>query len=167
MKTEQFNRVVETRTEKIRAVLAKKATEYASVKDRLHNFKVAALFDAVTPERALWGMLLKHLTSIRDMVHGLDGVPHDHCPDGALWDEKIGDAINYLVLLEGLVTERVDLNFDRAVSNEPMRWVEPVEAAFPDPVLYDPQTGKVERILHGITPKGWAPGQPLPERSAP
>jgi hypothetical protein len=128
MKTEHFNQVVESRTEKIKSVLAKKATEYASAKDRLHNFKTAALFDGITPERALWGMMLKHLTSVRDMVHGLEQEPFDHCPDAALWDEKLGDSINYLVLLEGLIAERVHLNFDRKVQNEeheqkPMAWL--------------------------------------------
>ena len=58
---------------------------------------------ATTPENALIGMLAKHMVSILDMV--------DDIPSGAYhgiqeWDEKIGDAVNYLLLLEGLIEER-------------------------------------------------------------
>jgi hypothetical protein len=49
------------------------------------------------------GMLCKHLVSIFDLVHDLDT---DVMSPLAQWSEKLGDAGNYLLLLEALVVER-------------------------------------------------------------
>lgn len=94
----EFNAPVEDRVGAIRGTLSSKAKEYARA-DRLHNFKQAALVLRCSPQQALLGFLTKHLVSIVDMVQ--DQAEHP----AALWDEKIGDAINYLVLLEALVKE--------------------------------------------------------------
>ena len=53
-----------------------------------------------TPPAVAWELLVKHLYSIRRMVSEFEatGMP----PTTALTDEKIGDAINYLVLIEAL-----------------------------------------------------------------
>lgn len=103
MKPHDFDAIVNRRMQLICSILMSKAREYASDSDRLHNFKVAARLDNETPEKALWGMLKKHLVSVRDMVHQLD---NDSIVDIGMWDEKLGDFINYLILLEGLVNER-------------------------------------------------------------
>jgi hypothetical protein len=102
MNGDEFNDVVVRRCERIKTILTRKAAEYASETDRLHNFKAAGKLLDTTPEQALLGFLMKHLVSIFDMVHDL---PVQQKPL-ALWDEKIGDAINYLILLEGLAVER-------------------------------------------------------------
>lgn len=99
MTPERFNDLLENRLSLTRDVLGSKAGEYASTSDRLHNFKAAAAMLRGTPEQALLGMLVKHMVSIYDMV--LDGQPRAI----ALWNEKIGDAINYMILLEALVKE--------------------------------------------------------------
>jgi len=100
MNNEQFNQVVENRIDQIRKVLVKKAAEYASDTDRLHNFKVAARVGSkqITPEQALLGMWRKHLVSVFDMIES------GTRPAPALRDEKVGDSINYLILLEALWT---------------------------------------------------------------
>ena len=100
MTADQFNKVLEARIGAIRAVLESKAQEYASG-DRLHNFKAnaGALNTSETPEQVLWGYLRKHLQSIYDMVEGLKK------PTPAQVIEKIGDAVNYLILLEALFLE--------------------------------------------------------------
>ena len=98
----EFQNVLESRIEKIRCVLAVKAGEYAAGSDRLHNFKQSAALMRVTPEMACLGFLTKHLTSVIDMVHATAaGVE----PTAERLDEKIGDAINYLILLEALFRE--------------------------------------------------------------
>ena len=106
MNTEQFNDVVNTRISKIQSILISKSKEYSSDTDRLHNFKVAAKLASgpETPEQALWGMLRKHLVSVIDIV---EGTGRGVIPTDALRDEKIGDAINYLILLEALLIERL------------------------------------------------------------
>ncbi|MCP4127754.1 MAG: hypothetical protein GY753_11905 [Gammaproteobacteria bacterium] len=83
----------------IKKVLGTKAGEYAHGGDRLHNFKVAAAVNDVPPEQALWGMATKHLVSVMDLVAGrLVARPE-------MVDEKIGDMINYLILLEAILKE--------------------------------------------------------------
>ena len=99
MKTEEFNKIVELQIEKIKSVLIKKADEYNLEEDRLGFFKRSAAFAQITPEQALYGFLLKHLQSITDMVMSGNSYPED------LWKEKITDAMNYLVLLLGLLED--------------------------------------------------------------
>jgi hypothetical protein len=108
MLTERFNEVVEARVEKIKKVLQKKAGEYASTTDRLHNFKAAAAADDTNAVKALWGMYLKHFVSVRDIVHKFQQGSPSSYPSVELMDEKLGDSINYMILLEGLLTEAIE-----------------------------------------------------------
>jgi hypothetical protein len=105
MEAKTFDKIVEHRIESIQGVLGNKAKEYSSAQDRLHNFKVAAKLsrEKMTPEQALFGMMRKHLVSVIDIVENTEkGI----CPSAALREEKIGDSINYLILLEALLVER-------------------------------------------------------------
>lgn len=99
MNQEEFEEVFELVVEQSRSVLLNKAREYASDEDRLHNFKKTAAFLGGTPEQALMGFMTKHLVSISDMVGSNKNYSR------AQWDEKIGDSINYLILLRALVIE--------------------------------------------------------------
>ena len=102
MNQESFSQILEARLKKIKDTLALKSKEYAR-EDRLHNFKQAASFLGTTPEKALWGFSAKHIISIQDMINDLStGKEHSI----AMWEEKIGDAINYLFLLEALIKEK-------------------------------------------------------------
>ncbi len=94
-----FDRVIEERCGKIKDVLKSKALEYSSNDDRFHNFNVAARVMNTTPEKALLGMMMKHYVSVLDIIESPDKAT------GGLIDEKIGDMINYLILLEGLLLE--------------------------------------------------------------
>lgn len=103
MTNEQFDEVVQNRVCRINGVLTSKAKEYSSNIDRLHNFKAAARRLNTSPEIALQGMMEKHAVSINDMIENTRiGI----CPSDASVDEKIGDMINYLILLEALFKER-------------------------------------------------------------
>ena len=99
MTPEEFDKMLDNRLEQIRSVLSSKAKEYAHVGDRLFNFKVAARIHGCTPEQALWGMAMKHLVSVMDLVEGrLEPTPE-------MVNEKIGDLVNYLILLEAVLLE--------------------------------------------------------------
>ena len=98
MTTDEFNKIVQEQMDICAKVLMNKAQEYAT-EDRLHNFKIAAALQNQTPKEALAGMLAKHTVSIFDMCR----CPADLPP--FLWDEKITDHINYLLLLKAVVTE--------------------------------------------------------------
>ena len=97
MRSEEFESRVRARIEKCLETLGVKAAEYVSTEDRLRAFKAAAALEKTTPESALGGMLAKHIVSIYDMLSN----PDRHSM--ARWDEKIGDAINYLLLLDALL----------------------------------------------------------------
>jgi hypothetical protein len=99
----EFDKVLDRRLHFIKETLGRKASEYASDADRMHNFKRAAGLTGETPLQALVGMWAKHLVSVMDLVdrHAKAG----EVPSCVVVDEKIGDAINYLILLEGLFAE--------------------------------------------------------------
>ena len=104
MNTEEFEGIVHNRCNDINEILTNKAKEYARI-DRLHNFKEAARIQNITPEEALRGMTIKHTICINDMVE--DCKYNKFNRDIPYIKEKIGDEINYLILLEALLTERI------------------------------------------------------------
>ena len=97
-----FDQVLESRLEKIRTVLASKGREYASDTDRLHNFKRAAGITGESRWQVCVGFMAKHLASVFDLV---EARTRGAAVDPAVLDEKIGDAVNYLILLEALFLE--------------------------------------------------------------
>ena len=104
MNIEQFNNLLDERITRTKNVLSNKSKEYSTEQDKLHNFKVAGRRLNCTPERALIGMKEKHSVSISDIIDKLDkGI----LPTEELINEKIGDEINYWILLEALLKERI------------------------------------------------------------
>lgn len=99
MTTQNFEKIVLNRLAKIEQTLNNKAKEYALDGDRLHNFKIAARIKGETQAKALWGMAMKHLVSIDDLVAGR------LIPTPEMIEEKIGDMVNYLILLEAVFAE--------------------------------------------------------------
>ena len=95
----QFDEVLNNRLAKIKSVLQSKAKEYAQGPDRYHNFNVAARVLGSSREKALLGMMMKHYVSILDIIDQ-PGIFSNE-----IIDEKIGDMINYLILLEGMLLE--------------------------------------------------------------
>ena len=105
MSAKQFEAVLQSRLDKIKAVLGAKAKEYSSDTDRYHNFNIAGRMAGTTPEKALKGMMLKHEVSVLDLIEWSGAAPSRITE--ALIDEKIGDNINYLILLEGMLKHRI------------------------------------------------------------
>ena len=99
MTSEVFNEHLKYMTAVSVDTLKDKAKEYATNGDRLHNFKVASGIQGVTSQAALAGMMAKHTVSVYDMCES--GERH---PDW-MWQEKITDSINYLLLLNAMVRE--------------------------------------------------------------
>ena len=103
MTNADFDTLLGERLAKIGSVLASKGQEYASTTDRLHNFKRAADILRGSRFQACGAFMTKHLVSVFDLIEQRSrGV----FVDPALVDEKIGDAINYLILLEALFAEK-------------------------------------------------------------
>lgn len=100
-----FDKLVEYAvTKMVKEVMCAKSVEYARGGDKLYNFKRAAEVSGRTPLQCLQGMKLKHDVSILDM---LDDETNPHIPDVTQekWEEKIGDDINYLILMLALLYE--------------------------------------------------------------
>jgi len=106
----KFNVMLKERIEATERVLASKNKEYASDVDKLHNFKRAGNMLNCSPEYALVGMWTKHIISLLDIVDKINTDAEERYTPKELTkemlDEKIGDAINYLILLEALIKER-------------------------------------------------------------
>ena len=102
----KFDECVENRIDRIRKVLTAKAEEYSTEGNRFHNFDVAARILDCTPERALQGMMLKHIVSVLDLIQWAE--EEEDLITATVIDEKIGDTINYLILLEGLLLRRLE-----------------------------------------------------------
>jgi hypothetical protein len=96
---ETFDHIVERRIGAIRKTLKSKGAEYATDEDRLHNFVRAGALKNESPAQACWGFMVKHIISIQDMVKD----PGQYTR--AVWQEKLGDLINYSILLEAIADE--------------------------------------------------------------
>lgn len=119
MKDVEFIKHAEDTFERCLTLLKKKGEEYSQDKltdDRLAAFRLGGAIQNISPKEALLGMMAKHLASIVDMSKR-----NTQAEQIALWREKTGDTINYLVLLQALVEEeaqRSTINkLDRQMDN--------------------------------------------------
>lgn len=115
MQKEQFEYILKKQLHKCEDMLSIKNLEYSQDGDRLHNFHIAAEMLNIKPRAALAGMMAKHTVSVYDL-----------CQEPVLasmevWEEKITDHINYLILLRAAVQEEMDqqeiLAFDHKVED--------------------------------------------------
>ena len=80
----EFNLVLEKQMERCASTLQKKKKEYTGdSQDRLITFKVAAAMQGCSSERALAGMMAKHIVSLYDMCYA-----DNETFDVAVWDER-------------------------------------------------------------------------------
>ena len=105
MTHEKFNKVVEEMIETCKNTLVKKQDEYNLDDDRLSFFKEGNDLTKLSPERTLYMLMYKHIKSLADMVAS------EHKYSKELWEEKIKDNINYLLLLRALLED--DDMFDK------------------------------------------------------
>ena len=105
MTYDKFMELLEERFNKTRETYSTKMIEYANVNDVFESFKKGVGFSFHdTPEGVAWEYACKHFESIKTIISKCPvEVPTDE-----LLEEKIGDAINYLIILEGLIKERGD-----------------------------------------------------------
>lgn len=105
MNSKRFKEVLQRRIELTSKVLDSKGQEYSTDDNKLHNFEKAARISGQTREQALKGMLLKHEVSISDII---EKTSKGEYPSQPVIDEKIGDIINYYILLEACLTDKID-----------------------------------------------------------
>ena len=102
MTREDFSKRVEKRIDLVRQTLLTKHKEYAKDDNVFRNFDEAAggLSLHGSSAEVLWSYMTKHLVSIKDIV--ADNKP----VDTSIVSEKIGDVINYLILLEAMLNQQ-------------------------------------------------------------
>lgn len=107
MKLKEFKeKIVDPKiTECLGLMFGSKNYEYSRGGDKLYNFKRAAEIGRTTPERALWGMTVKHWVSLIDQIEAFDN--EDWIFDPVKMKDVLTDLHNYLFLLEGLFAERI------------------------------------------------------------
>lgn len=101
MKLDRFQGILDAQLKRVQDVLGTKRDEYAN-HDVLANFKKSAHIRNVGLPQALSGMMVKHTTSIYDMIESGNSYPQE------VWDEKITDHINYLILLQACLVENAE-----------------------------------------------------------
>lgn len=103
MPSDKLRSIVIDQLDYCEMLLLKKGKEYAP-KDSLKNFRVSAQLQSITNKQALGGYMAKHIVSIYDMINSKENYSVDR------WEEKITDAINYLLLLKAMVVEESKVN---------------------------------------------------------
>jgi hypothetical protein len=127
MQHADFKQVFERQIKMCEEVLIKKATEYQTDTDVLHNFRVAAELQGISLAMALSGMMAKHSVSIYDMCQEPDiFFTQDQ------WDEKITDHINYLILLRAIVRENQVERSVQAFADKSSGIVPNVQVVYPN-----------------------------------
>lgn len=126
--------------------------------DRLRNFKVAAELQHTTPVKALAGMMAKHTVSVYDLIDKSD----EEWIDWKTWYEKIGDSINYLLLLSALIHEVDDQGDLLSIKGMIFPETEPHEGWAGDSQESDTKpivdlaragSGKSDEVLHSLEKK--------------
>jgi hypothetical protein len=117
MNRTKFNKIVERRFELSKQTLINKGSEYANDQNVFANFeKAVGLSFQNVPEKVAWEYAVKHFQSIKDILDhiGVDGV--NGFPSKELVEEKFGDAINYLIIIEGMIKKRIE-NYNNFTNN--------------------------------------------------
>lgn len=156
MNTNDFNKVVEDQLKWCTDILVKKNKEYGTINhgkqtsedDRLYNFKRGASLTGWSNREVLLGYMTKHLISILDLIEGKLANTKE------LRDEKIGDTINYLLLLKGMLIEEEE----EAEAKKTKAAEEECSCGVDDCVMPPP---KVVGTIKGVyVPKEPEPGKP-------
>ncbi|HOK59252.1 MAG TPA: hypothetical protein PL047_09615 [Methanothrix sp.] len=100
MRAEDVQQIAKFRLGACLDTLERKAEEYTEESDPLHNFVRAGAMLGCSPARALVGMWAKHVISILDIV---DRTDRGETVRAELIEEKVTDAICYLILLEAML----------------------------------------------------------------
>lgn len=96
----EFNNTMLDLLEKVKNIMSSKGNQYnENPTDRFDQFKKASTLTKISPVRTLYGMWVKHIISLSDMISSEKQYPRE------LWEEKIIDNINYLLLLGGAIKE--------------------------------------------------------------
>ena len=101
---EEFERYFEARVQKCRETLIQKAKEYASDSDKMRNFNVVGRMLNIPPEQVAFHFMMKHFESLYEIIFNEREVSEQ------MWDEKVGDLLNYWFLIDAMWKKRRGLS---------------------------------------------------------
>ena len=107
MNSKDFNSAIARQFGKCYTLLNIKKREYNHTEDRFDTFKEAALLSSKSAEESAASYMTKHIMSIIDMCKR----PWKYSDE--MWDEKITDAINYLLIIRAMIEERSEVRRKR------------------------------------------------------
>ena len=110
MQRTKFNEHVQVVFDRSVRVLVKKNDEYANADEVFHNFNNAVGISLHNSNVAVaWEFVVKHLQSVKDLVTEIeeDNELNALTIPQAYLDEKFGDVINYFILIEGMIKEKI------------------------------------------------------------
>lgn len=108
MNIQEFQQTVVEATDKINKVLVAKRKEYTNNDDPFHNFRAATGVSLHnTKEAVAYEFLVKHLQSFKDIITFIEDKNYTNI-DKVLLDEKAIDIINYVLLIRGMIIDRID-----------------------------------------------------------
>jgi hypothetical protein len=110
MKASAFNGIVKGTIKTIKNLEQSKGNDYAGKEDRLANFKELEHI-GLAPENTCMVHLQKHYGTIQRYVDKLTSGQDSQMSQPV--EERIDDAILYLILLKGLIQERQELASSR------------------------------------------------------
>ncbi len=100
MERDKFEKFVdEAILPEIKKLRVAKGTNYSGKEDYLRNFKTIGNELKISPEKVLWTYFKKHIDAIHSYIVG------EYVDDTEPINRRIYDAINYLILLLGIVLE--------------------------------------------------------------
>lgn len=106
MKDNPMMSAIQNQMKRCEEILDKKFNEYGLHKDPYWHFNRAADLLQQSPEQVLMALFSKHLTCIVEMAEEPPYYTRER------WDEKLTDAINYLLILSSMVLARYNTPLD-------------------------------------------------------
>lgn len=103
MKSAIFNGLLDRRMSELRVQLVNAGMKYGTEEDRFHNFNREGEIQRISREKSLVGNMSKELACVLDMVDNFGKV----IPKESEVDEKVGNVIKYMLLLEQMLKEDI------------------------------------------------------------
>jgi hypothetical protein len=100
MTKQEFSKYLEQRLQRIKDTLDKKGEEYAPNINIFSNFNKAQDIIPMSREEIMFIYATKHLVSVIEIVEGRK------LPKAQI-EEKFGDLVNYLILIEASLLEQI------------------------------------------------------------
>lgn len=119
----ELQKVLDYQLRRVRVIHNSKSHEYGGA-DPLRNIKSAAALQGVSLKEAVGGSMAKHISSIFHMIPEDEQEPRWELE---VWEEKITDTINWLILLFACLLEEREEDID-IVTDVAFRMSEAVRA---------------------------------------